>query len=198
MSEQNLNRAEICAGIEQMGRAGVAKQVGMDAALDAGALARLEAEVANRAVVQRRTRILPGREQPILWPLAPEVNAQSFEQNRGEPNLTRNTALSLAHMQHHALAVDIADLEVLHFAASQPRRVESGQDGPMLQVAGRVEHPRDFLRAQNIRQTAPPLRLRYVLRKPALFQRADVKESESGAVHHDGVRRRFFIPNQMQ
>ena len=43
MPEQNLNRAEVCASIEHMGGAGMAKQVWMDATFDAGALARFEA-----------------------------------------------------------------------------------------------------------------------------------------------------------
>jgi hypothetical protein len=61
-----------------------------------------------------------------------EVNPQSFEQNRGKANPARNSSLSLAHMQHHVLAVDIADLKMLQFAAAQGCRVERRDDSPVL------------------------------------------------------------------
>jgi hypothetical protein len=53
MPEQHLNRAEVCAGIEHMSGAGVAKQVWMNATSDARSLAGFKAQGANRAVVQK-------------------------------------------------------------------------------------------------------------------------------------------------
>jgi hypothetical protein len=93
MSQQNLNRAQVGAGVKHMRGGGMPKQVGMDAAFDAGTLACFKAHKANRAVIERRGGILPGREQPVFRPIAPEVNTQSFQQRRGESNLAGNTSL---------------------------------------------------------------------------------------------------------
>ena len=46
-----LNRAEIGAGFQHVGRAGVPKQMGMNALLETGALPCVSAEISNRPLV---------------------------------------------------------------------------------------------------------------------------------------------------
>jgi hypothetical protein len=51
MPQQMLNRAEIGAGFQHVGRACVPEQMGMNALLKAGALPRISAEISNRPLV---------------------------------------------------------------------------------------------------------------------------------------------------
>jgi hypothetical protein len=53
MSQQNLNRAHIGAGVKHMCGGGMTKQVGMDAAFDASTFACFKTYKANRAVIER-------------------------------------------------------------------------------------------------------------------------------------------------
>jgi hypothetical protein len=56
MPQQMLNRAEIGAGFQHVGRAGVPEQMGMNALLKAGTLPGVSAEISNRPLVQQSIR----------------------------------------------------------------------------------------------------------------------------------------------
>jgi len=45
-------------------------------------------------------------------------------------------AFALPHPQDHARAVDIGALQLAQFGHPQPRGIERGEDGPVLQVMG--------------------------------------------------------------
>jgi len=55
-------------------------------------------------------------------------------------------AFALADVNHHPLTVDIADLQVLAFRATQTGAVQSCQYRPVLQVIRGVQQVLDFLR----------------------------------------------------
>jgi hypothetical protein len=78
----------------------VPKQVRMNATFNAGPLSRLTTHITKRAVFHHRAMILPRREQPVLWPVLAEVNAQPLQQNGRQSDIARNSTLSLAHMQY--------------------------------------------------------------------------------------------------
>jgi hypothetical protein len=68
--------------------------------------------------LHHRAMILPRREPPVLWPILAEVNAQPLQQNGRQSDIARNSTLSLADMQYHALAVDIVHPEMLQLSVS--------------------------------------------------------------------------------
>src|SRR5216684_5498874 len=98
--------------------------------------------MAEGSVIERLIVALLRREQPLLR-LAPSVvDAQPFEQNRRQRDVSWDTALAPAYIQDHPLAIDVAHLQMAQFIAAQGRGIEGGDDGPMLQVAGLVEYAR--------------------------------------------------------
>ena len=116
MAEQELNSAEISASFEKVCGKAVPQQMRMHTFLNAGALSGSLAGVARRF---RINRVMPGMpaipgKEPIAGfsPQATPVLAQFVEQLRAEHDIAVLAAFSSADMNHHALAVDIADLQV--------------------------------------------------------------------------------------
>ena len=46
------------------------------------------------------------------------------------------------HADHHALAIDVNDLQQRHFGAPHPRAVENHQQGALQEIAGGIDEPR--------------------------------------------------------
>ena len=91
MSEHDLNRAEVSAGIQHMGRTGMPKQMRVDTMLDAGELSRLTKHVPNGSDIERRSGIPPGWKEPVLRSAAAKVDTQAFEQSGREGDITRGS-----------------------------------------------------------------------------------------------------------
>src|SRR5262249_32900438 len=94
----------------------VTKRVGMDGLVKARALSGSLAGVARRFLVDWIIRRMPtvARKEPAAgfsWQPAP-VLAQFFEQLGAEHDVAVFAAFPSADMNHHALAVDVADLQV--------------------------------------------------------------------------------------
>src|SRR5215469_5227358 len=94
----------------------VTKRVGMDGVVEARALSGTLAGVARGFLVDWIIRSMPtvAGKEPIAgfsWQPAP-VLAQFFEQLRAEQDVAVFAAFPSADMNHHALAIDIADLQV--------------------------------------------------------------------------------------
>jgi len=68
-------------------------------------------------------------------------------------------AFALADVNHHPLSVDIADLQVLAFRATQTGAVQSCQYRPVLQVIRGVQQVLDFFAAPDRGQFPPHLGL---------------------------------------
>ena len=63
-------------------------------------------------------------------------------------------ALALLDPEHHARAVDVADLERDHLGDAQPGAIGRGERRLVLRPRRRLEQKRDLLRAQHERQLA--------------------------------------------
>ena len=57
----------------------------------------------------------------------------------------------MANPDDHVLVVDVGDLEKAAFVDAQGRRVERGDDGPMLEIAGPIQNPGDVIGADDVR-----------------------------------------------
>ena len=123
VSEQYLDGAQVGASFEKM--CGEAMPQGMWVNVlmcEAGAFGGNLAGTPQHLGGDRITCGVPavaGKES-LLW-LAPEsapVCAQFFEELRAEHDIAIPAALALSDMNHHPLAVDVADLQVGSFCAT--------------------------------------------------------------------------------
>src|SRR5882762_11949490 len=157
MTEQHLDGTQVGAGFEQMRSKAVAQSVGMDMlVLKTGAFGRLLTGVPENLGGDRMTRRMPSvaGEQPIgglAFQPAP-VDAQRIEQLGTEHDITVLAPLASPDMNDHALAVDIADLQVRHFCATCARGIEGHQQNAMKGKLCRVDQMRHFVLAQHLQQ----------------------------------------------
>ena len=92
-------------------------------------------------VVSGLTGLLPGK-QPALWPRRLPPGAQQLEQMRGQHHVAVLAALALLDPDHHAGAVDVADLERDHFGGAQARAIGHAQRRPVLEARARLRRKR--------------------------------------------------------
>ena len=76
------------------------------------------------------------------------LGAESVQQLGAQKNIAVPAALALVDMNDHALAVDVADLQVRHFCATCARGIERHQQNAMKGKLCRVNQTRDLLLAE--------------------------------------------------
>ena len=79
------------------------------------------------------------------------VVAQCLEQLRAKHDIAILAPLAAVDMNDHALAVDVADLQMGHFGATRARGIQSHQHDAMKGTVRRVDQTRDLLLAENLR-----------------------------------------------
>ena len=181
MPEQNLDSAQIGAGLQQMGRPTVAERMRGDSFADASPTRGLATCNPDRLVRNGLFRSAPGIAawKQVGLGLAPTpVFPQSFQQRRTQRQVTIFAALAFHHADDHPLAIDVADLETREFGASHAGSVECHQQRPSKQVSGAIDQLRDFLPAQHRRQPAPVPGVGQELAKLMSLERLDEKESQ--------------------
>ena len=77
------------------------------------------------------------------------VLSQFGQQVRAEHNIAIFASLAALNMDHHALAVDIADLEVGQFGPAHSCAVQRHQDGVMKRAGRSFDQAGDFVLAEN-------------------------------------------------
>jgi hypothetical protein len=82
-------------------------------------------------------------------------------------------------MDDHALAVDIADLQVRHFCATCARGIQRHQQNAMKGKLCRADQTRYFFLAQHLRQVQNLLRIRCLGSAPASLQHLHIEEAQS-------------------
>src|ERR1700675_3782160 len=163
----------------------VAQGMGMDVLVfKAGAFGGLLTGVPENLGGNRMTRRMPSvtGEQPIgglAFQPAP-VDAQCLEQLGTEHDITVLAPLASPDMNDHALAVDVADLQVRHFCATCARGIEGHQQNAMKGKLGRLDQTRHFVLAQYLRQVQNLLRIRCLGNAPAALQHLYIEEAQSG------------------
>ncbi len=154
MTEQNLNDPQISTGIEQVGGKGVTQDVRTDVFLARDLLAQSLKDLPNSGLVHRNFRLL-ARKQPIGWLSPAPVDPEQLEKLGREHDLARKSALAFSDVNDHTLAIDVADLELLRFGATQSRAVERCDECTVLRfVASSKERTSSRLNTVgNFRQT---------------------------------------------
>ena len=135
-----------------MRREGVAQRVWGHALLDLRALGRELDGLVDGLPAQPRARIPTGKQLGPCRPRLLPVAAEHFQQALRQHGVPVTIALAIAHMDHHALAVDILYAELAHLTDAQARAVRRHHDGLELHRAELRQQPLHFLNAQDRRQ----------------------------------------------
>src|SRR5258707_12144818 len=113
MAQQDLNGAQIRARLEKMRGEAVTQRVGMDLFLDARSLGSLLTGVPRCFRIDGLITVVPtvAWKQPYagLSRQAAPVPAQFFQKFRAEHHIAISASLAPLNVNHHPLAVDVAD-----------------------------------------------------------------------------------------
>ena len=124
MAQQNLNGAKIGAGLQQMSREAMTQGVGMDLFLKARSQGSLVAGLPDGFGIDRLlTAGVLTRKQPSsgLGVQALPMDTQLVEQFWAEHDVAISTPFAALDVNHHSLAIDVAD-----FQAGELRVADSG------------------------------------------------------------------------
>src|ERR1700739_902307 len=127
MAHQQLNRAQVSAGFEQVRRKAVPQCVRMDLLLESGVRGRDVAGVPDGLVRDGLVYAALARgagEEGSARLLPSPPTARLFEQLRRERHIAVASALALADVDHHALAVDVFDLDPRRFSPAYAGGIE--------------------------------------------------------------------------
>src|ERR1022692_3187342 len=129
-------------------------------------------------------------EKPLLR-LAPEsapVNTQFIEQLRAKHDVAVLATLALPNMNHHPLAVDVADLQVGRFCAACTGGIKRHQKDAMKGGIRGVDQARDLLLAEYLGKMTNLLRVGRLGDAPAALQHVNVEETQRRQTQDYGVR----------
>src|ERR1035437_1491866 len=193
MAEQYLDGAQVGAGFKQVCGEAMSQSVRMDVPVrEAGALG---SDLAGSPENLGGDWIACGMptvagKQPLLR-LAPEsapVSAQRFEQLRAEHYIAVLAALALPDMNHHPLAVDVADLQVGGFCAARTGGIKRHQKDAMKGGVRGVDQTRYLLLTEYLRKVTHLLRIGRLGDAPAPLQHVNVEETQRRQPQDYGVR----------
>src|SRR5260370_40304995 len=91
-------------------------------------------------------------------------------------------------MNHHPLAVDVADLQAGRFCAACPGGIEGHQQDAMKLRVCRVDQTCDFFLTEYPWEVAPLLRIRRLCDAPVALQDVDIEEPQRRQPHNYSVR----------
>jgi len=136
--------------------------------------------------------------QPLLR-LAPEpapVGAQFFEQPRAEHDIAVLAALALPNMNHHPLAIDVADLEMSRFCATGTGGIHRHKQDAMKRCIRRLNQARNFFLAEYPGEVTQLLRIGRLGDAPVPLQHVNVEEPQRRQPQDDGVRTELQLREQ--
>src|SRR5215510_6056120 len=151
MAQQHLDRPDIDARFEQVGRTTVAPRMEPVAMRDPRALLRMIGELLRRADGPRPLGIASCK-PPGGWPGQAPGGAQFRQQAGGEPSIAILAAFPLLDAEQHALTFAIRELQPHDFTDAQARGIRSHQEDAVPGILRRREQPLEFLDAQNLWQ----------------------------------------------
>src|SRR6516225_1255476 len=114
---------------------------GMDGAVELAGRERLDWAAARKQPA--------ARQQHAQAPPLPPPGAQYFEQLRRQHGVAVLATLALLDSQHHALGIDVADLERYNLGDAQPSAIGGGERRRVLRPRRRLEQQRDLFDAEH-------------------------------------------------
>src|SRR5450755_3732716 len=141
----------------------VTQRVGMDLFLDARALDSLLASVPGCFRIDGLITVVAtvAWKQPkagLSWQAAPML-AQFLEQFWAEHHIAICASLAALNVNHHALAVDVADFQVCQLGVAHSGGVERQQQNAMVGSARSIDESRDFFLAEDCGQATGLFRI---------------------------------------
>src|ERR1700693_654258 len=107
------------------------------------------------------------------------VLAQFFEQLGAEHDIAVFAALSYPDMNHHALAVDIVDLQVCYLSTSQSGSVERHEQSAVEGSASGIDESCDFFLAKDRWKVMVLFRIGSLGDAPGFLERLYVEKAQS-------------------
>src|SRR5215469_4700011 len=151
VSEPDLDGAQVGSRVQQMGGTTVPETVWRQVFADAGLLGGLATsqpdDVGGDGDVGAFAGDGAGKQVGLGLPPAP-VEAQAFQQFRTQGHIAVAAALALVNADHHALTVDVTDLETAKFGTSHGGGIQGHEQGAVIEIVCRIDEPRHFLRAE--------------------------------------------------
>jgi hypothetical protein len=161
VAQQYLNGAQVRARLEQVGGVRMAQRVRTDTTIDAGGLggeAHRVPDALGRERLVGEPAVLPPREEVRLRTYLAVVLPQGCQQRGAEGHFARVATLPALNANHHALAVDVGDLQLQQLAAAQARAVERHEQRAVIEVLRAGNESPHFIRTQDRGQPAVALR----------------------------------------
>ena len=178
---------------------GMANQVRRNSLTNAGLLRCLTAcqphdLVADGLLV---TAMHPRREQVGAGLEPAPVNTQVLQQRRAQGQVPILVSLAVDHVDDHALAVDVVDLEPGQFGAAHAGSVKDHQQHALKQAAAGVDQTCDLFLAENVGQLPGALRIGQELAELMAMKGAHVEEPQCGHVVLNASRAELEIREQI-
>src|SRR3982074_2886086 len=175
--EQDLDHPDIDVLLEQVGGEAVPQGVERYALVD---LRPVGCGMTGAIELTRRHRLhaVAPWKQPALRSCRPPPGAQQFEQMWRQHHVAVFAAFALLDADHHALAVDVADLERDHLGGAQACPVGHAQRRLVLEPWRAIQHPRHLLRIEDDRQLARLVEERRVLDDVGSLERDPEEEPQ--------------------
>jgi hypothetical protein len=150
MTQQNLDRAQIGASLQEVGRIAVPQRVRRDVLGDAGLLGGLPTGFPGCLGGDGDVRppVPHGAGKQIRLGLHPApINAKRLQEFLAQRHIAITIAFAVADVDHHAFAVDIGDLQAAQFRATHASGVQRHEHSAVEQVTGCIDQPGYLIRA---------------------------------------------------
>ena len=144
MPEQQLNRAHVGPGFQEMDREGVPERMGCDRFWNTRPATRLLAFASDGATTDRMVGLIAWKEPACGSAQAPPVT-QHVEQLGRQHHVTIFEALPLLDADHHSVAVDIGRSQVERFRDTQAGGIVTGRSRGFFGAGIRSSNDQRFL-----------------------------------------------------
>ena len=139
------------------------------------------------------------REQPLgRFPAQPaKMLPEFFEQVRAEHYIAVFASLAAPNVDHHPLAVDIADLQIRQLGPSHTGGIQRHQDRAVKRDQRRFDQARHFFLTEDYGQVKPFLRIGSFFHAPRLLECLDEEETQGANALIHRVVGQLAITEQM-
>src|SRR3984893_17896154 len=132
-----------------------------------------------------------------LSPQTVPMSTKFHEQLCAEHDITISASLAALNVNHHALAIDVADFQVRQFGVPHSSGVERHQQNAMVGSERSIDELRDFFLAQDRRKVKWSFRIGSLGNAPVLFESLDVEKPQRREAVIHGTRRQLLLLKQL-
>jgi hypothetical protein len=139
------------------------------------------------------------REQPLAGfsPQPVPMGPQFDEQLWAEHDVAIRAPLTALDVNHHSLAVDVADFQACQLCVADSGGIQRHQYGAIASCRSGVDELRDFFLAENRREATCLFRIGSFSDAPGLPESLDVEKAQSCEAYRDGTRRQLPLLKQL-